>query len=595
MSWLDPAALAFALLAIPILLLYLLRMQRREHPITSTLLWRQVLPDREANTLWQRLRRNLLLFLQLAALAALVFALTRPFVLTTPSLRGSLIVLLDASASMRATDVAPSRFDAARTQVREIISHMSASDRMQLVLVDDAPHALTALTDDRVALITALDQAIAGVRAARWVQAVSLAGAAATAENVRDATIVVVSDGANLDVPAFAALRTPVQFLPVGVSSDNLAVTTLRLRRRTRDIAAFVRVMNFGAQEQRARLTLAVDDARSDMRDLIVAAGASTEFTVDGLPLDTLSVHAHLDAAEGNALAEDDDAYAVAAVRERRRTVLVGSGNRFLEQALTALPGWDVTRAATPPDAQQPFDLYVLDGFTASVPSGAGALIIGVAPNFAPTSYFTDTRFLRADAHPVLEAVDWRPVAVQGAQRFDTPPWLQPVLLSEGGPLLYAGVDAEQRRIMLLPFSLNRSDLPLQIAFPILVANAAEWLAPAQGLDLPADVQPGEVVPLPANARVEMPDGAQRSAGPSGFAETMQPGMYLVHAGAVNSAFAVNFTDDGESALTPSGPLTLGTAGAAGSSGAETAGRAEIWPWLAVAALLLLTIEWWMI
>ena len=64
MNLLSPLALLFALLAVPIILLYLLRLQRHEQPVSSTLLWRQVTMDREANTLWQKLRKNLLLLLQ---------------------------------------------------------------------------------------------------------------------------------------------------------------------------------------------------------------------------------------------------------------------------------------------------------------------------------------------------------------------------------------------------------------------------------------------------------------------------------------------------------------------------------------------------
>src|SRR5512133_3653723 len=98
MSLVTPLALLFALLAIPIVLLYLLRLQRREQPVSSTLLWRQVTLDREANTLWQKLRRNLLMVLQLLTLAFLVFALVRPFLFVPSTLSGRLVVLLDASA-----------------------------------------------------------------------------------------------------------------------------------------------------------------------------------------------------------------------------------------------------------------------------------------------------------------------------------------------------------------------------------------------------------------------------------------------------------------------------------------------------------------
>src|SRR5690606_15632148 len=106
MSFLTPLAFLGALLAIPILLLYMLRLRRREVTVSSTFLWQQILRDREANTPWQRLRRNLLLFLQLLILALLVFALARPFIVVPSVGAGQIALLLDASASMNATDSA---------------------------------------------------------------------------------------------------------------------------------------------------------------------------------------------------------------------------------------------------------------------------------------------------------------------------------------------------------------------------------------------------------------------------------------------------------------------------------------------------------
>ena len=78
MNLLAPAALALSALAIPIVIFYMLKLRRREVTVSSTLLWQMVLRDRQANAPWQRLRRNLLLLLQLLILAALILALARP-------------------------------------------------------------------------------------------------------------------------------------------------------------------------------------------------------------------------------------------------------------------------------------------------------------------------------------------------------------------------------------------------------------------------------------------------------------------------------------------------------------------------------------
>src|ERR1041385_9408348 len=108
MQFLTPFGFFLALLAIPIGLLYMLKLRRKQVQVSSTFLWMQLLRDQQANAPWQKLKRNLLLILQLLILAALVIAFARPAVQVPAVATGSVIVLLDASASMHATDVSPS-------------------------------------------------------------------------------------------------------------------------------------------------------------------------------------------------------------------------------------------------------------------------------------------------------------------------------------------------------------------------------------------------------------------------------------------------------------------------------------------------------
>ena len=176
MSLLAPAALALGLLALPIILLYMLRLRRREQPVSSTWLWRELVRDRAANAPWQRLRRNLLLLLQLLILAALVLALARP-ALPLPGLGGgNAIVLLDASASMQAADgTTGTRFDDARAAVDRLIGGLSGNDRLTLIHVGRAPQVLAAASADRPALRRALAAAAPENAAADWAAAFALA------------------------------------------------------------------------------------------------------------------------------------------------------------------------------------------------------------------------------------------------------------------------------------------------------------------------------------------------------------------------------------------------------------------------------------
>src|SRR6266567_327944 len=108
MSLLVPAALAFAFIIPLILLLYFMRPKRQERTIGSTFLWQQALQNLQASQPWQRLRLPPLLLLQLLAACVRVLVLARPAIFSGSALGGNTIVILQASASMQATDVLPS-------------------------------------------------------------------------------------------------------------------------------------------------------------------------------------------------------------------------------------------------------------------------------------------------------------------------------------------------------------------------------------------------------------------------------------------------------------------------------------------------------
>src|SRR5215475_15246310 len=110
--------------------LYILKLRRRVVAVPFSPLWERILRDKEATSLFSKLKRLLSLLLQLALLALLVLALGDPRAAESLLKGRSVVVLVDASASMQATDVAPSRLEAAKKEVKSIIRGLGGADRM---------------------------------------------------------------------------------------------------------------------------------------------------------------------------------------------------------------------------------------------------------------------------------------------------------------------------------------------------------------------------------------------------------------------------------------------------------------------------------
>ncbi len=579
--------------------------------VSSTMLWRKLLRDREANAPWQKQRRNLLLILQLLILAALVFALARPFIPVPTVVSGSVVVLLDGSASMFATDSEPNRFEAAKADLDRLIGELSGSSQMTIIKVGQTPIVLTPPTNDRNALRRSLENVQPDSANADWQAAFALATGAA--QGFRNARIVIISDGGLPD--SLPPLPVESVYLPIGESGENLAISALATRDTEEGIQLFASVQNQGVIDREALLSINLDGTLFDSRRITIPAGNVANLTWD-LPSETVTVEAHLTDNEDDYLPLDDTAWAVHEGGVNNRTLLVTEGNLFLEQVFSVLPGIEAFK--TPPDGEtisEPFDLYVFDGVSLPQPPPAAAmLIINPQPNgdansldglFGVTAVFSNTSTIRVTESPLLQFVDWGEVHVRQATQISAP-WATRLIEADGGSLLLAG-EQNGHRVVILPFDLRDSDLPLQIAFPVLMANITNWLNPGRAFATPTGLQLGDPVPIAPDAgttavSIIKPDSTQWlqevvEEDAIIFSETDQLGLYQLNLREESGEraagrFAVNLFSPQESAIVPIDAIQIGQT-TVETAVAEDIGQREFWPWLLALAIIILIIEWW--
>ncbi|HEX9635765.1 MAG TPA: BatA and WFA domain-containing protein [Candidatus Limnocylindria bacterium] len=623
-----PLAL-IGLVSLPIIVAYyMLRLRRRDVPVGSTFLWQQLVRDVEANAPWQRLRFSWLLLLQLLIALVAVIAAARPFVTVSSDLAGNVVLIVDTSASMRARDPEGDRIDLARAAARQVVADLPEGGRVTVVAADDSAHVLVSETDDRAAALAAIEGIEATELPGDLTDAFALASALAARDS--DSTIVVVTD-ANADRLPGVGIGAPVQVERVGSTDANQAVAALSVARRSggAQLDLFVAVSNPSTIEASRRLEIYADGQLVDARELTIPAGQRSEALIASVPAAASLVEARL--AGSDALTVDDRAFALVPQDDPVRALLVSDGNAYLENALALLPRLELYAVgaegyedalATAGEAGTPYGLFIYDGFAPESPPAAPALWIGPVEDgaFGDLGGRVEGPALdRTDPNDVLlRFVDLSSVHIGRAREVALAEGMRPVLSSiDGEPLLAAGrVDGQG--VALLAFALGESDLPLQVAFPLLMSNLIDFLRPPTDGVLPPSVQLGEPLSVqldPTIRRVSVINTRTGDA-PSDTSGAVEldvvggrvtiPGQRFVGvlalrvvgeggpAGGILGQSAANLFDQGESNVAPGDPLRISDLGRVGpaAGGGDLTARNEWWWPLALAAFVLLLAEW---
>mgnify|MGYP001119817305 CR=1 FL=1 len=692
LTWLTPAIAGIAAaIAVPsLVLLYFLKLRRQDIEISSTLLWKKAVQDLQANAPFQKLRKNILLVLQLFALAAVLFALAQPQMDGERAASGRHAIVIDRGASMRTVDGEDesgnpiSRLDDAKRRALAFIETLrepgvfgvAEADQAMVVAFDSTAEVLQPFTSDRRLLRQAiesiepsdapsrLDEPLRLVRAQAPLQAPPAETDGEAVEPVPGAvgTIHIYSDGRpeggeSVDLHA----QDEIEFISLGQDdTGNIGITALDARRQLRqpeDVSVIVGLQSTTQQERAVAVELLIDGVSVAARRLVLPAATVQQRTdEDGQPQRVITpatsgvefqvtrpgsavIEARIqDASTGvgpDAFDRDDRAWVVLPGAKRLRLALVTSGSLVLSEALSALPVERV-EVFSPDSFQQiedpfsMFDVVVLDGWLPEVESGnefglpQGNWLVFDAVPTGPASLTnggegppTEIVDWRRD-HPTLRGLSLSAVRLAASQQVGvSETGSVTVIASAGvGPAIVS-IESARTRAVVVPWDVDQSNWWLEPSFIVFLGQSVRHVTDGGPGDARTASRPGvsrgETLPIGVNsARLAPPTGDQLnvpvdSAGQAIAGPLDEVGLYTLSWTGLpgpndrtvgdrsERMFAVNLTSANASDVTPKRDMVIRAERIGASGVAEGVSRSprSLWPWLIVAGLVILMVEWY--
>ena len=602
MNFLSPLALGLFALSLPLVLLYFLKVRRRERMVPSLLLWETSLRDREASAFFQRLQRDPLLALQILALAAMAVALARPAVTVMGQGARKVVVVMDTSASMKARDAGGTRFAAARAQAASLVSGLGEGAEVMVIESGVQPHVLAPLSRDRERAASAIRSTRPRDLPHRLTDALRTARALVGADP--RAEIYVFTDGAFTLAAGPESQDARIHWMTVGRGGRNVGITNLAVRKNyygSFEYQAFASLVNYTGEMQTFTFTLAVDGNAIADKTVTLEPNVRRSLLLPFSHTGGGVVKASIDVRDD--LATDNTAWAVLPPPRKIAVMLVSPGNLFLEKVLRTDP--QVALDVRTPDQYQggmgEADVVVLDSVTLPRVGQGRFVFVNAVPADVPLE--TLGRIERPTimdwdrSHPVMRHVEFAKVNIEDALRIRPLAAGRPLVEAVGGPLIYA-LEEPDRKALFVGFDLFKTDFPLRVAFPLILSNGLRWLHPA-GLDQASlQLTAGQPILLPVehgvtSVSVNTPGGrtvkAQVTRGVVSFTETDEVGVYTLSTAKGETKIAVNLADADESDITPR-PLPTAAARAT-EAVTPVAVQRELWQLFVVIALALLVIE----
>lgn len=527
--------LVFLLLIPAIILLYMLKQKAREYPFSSSMLWREIFNNIEATTPWEKLKKNLLMFLQILTVLLLILALMAPYLKHGGRKYDNVVIVLDTSASMGIQyNEERTRMEEAVERACDYVDSLSETAQVTILTANQETGIIKTNVTDKSELKKALRNltltdmsgdagaAVSVVQsmANQWEQyeAVFFTDSPVELGNLEAQVINLYTDYNNLSM----------DYISYGMEYDETGTPSLTV---------IGKITNGTSEDVTTDINLYGDDVLLMVQSVQVPAASSQVVYFEQVDFNGRVLTAEINNKDD--LQADNKAYATLNEDTQKRVLLVTEDNMFLEKAVVNVSWVDLykTNQLSAVNNSEKFDLYIFDGMMPETLPEQGNVICFQPPTGGDVTIqdtLTNVNLVFMDTEITKYVSDFS-FGVSEAAEYERPIWADSFISSGDGCAGYFG-ENNGRRIAVLGFDIHHSDLALQAEFPILISNLMDYMM-VSGMAGEEYYETGEKIVFNGNLNgsdivVQSPQGTTTvlpaAVATNAYTDTGRAGIYTV-------------------------------------------------------------------
>lgn len=550
MSFAYPWFFLFLAMIPIVIIMYMLKEKLKEKEISSTFLWENALKDVEVNKPWQKLKNNLLLIIQLIIIALLVLAAANPLLKLNGKNVQNAIIILDNSGSMNALYNEKTRLEQGKEEAIKLIKKMP--NNAKITVISSAKYAKVQVSSgskseavDKIKNIPATD----------------------SYGNMDDAISMTKAMGKVLgNYIAYFYTDDQINLKDINGKSisldskvDNVSLDYIWQKSQGDHLKALVRINNRSNSKLSREVSLYSGEKIQGVKNVQLEPKEIKTIYFENV--NKLSDYIYAEISEKDGLDRDNVIYGVVKEEKKYKVLLFSKGDLFIEKALSTVEGIQVYKTSDLNALDENYDVYIFIGETPkNLPEKGNIIFINPTSN----KFFSVGKEIKGGQVGVQKSditnyMENSNFVVSKMKDIKLPSWGKSVFKIGEKTVGFHG-EVKGRKLLVLSFAMENSDLPLNVEFPIFINNLMDYFLKGN-TNLKNDYICGddiEITPLPNSKEmyIKTSEGIKDSVSVSyplkPYTNSVKRGIYRVVEKGNNGekreeTIAVNFPVNNES------------------------------------------------